>query len=108
MSDSLVYVYKSEKKSGRYLYLKNKDMFSLVPNELLNAFGTLKYVMMFALSKHKKIEKLSVEELEKALDEKGYFIRIDLETLEENLINQERRYRGLAPLSKEELDDMFK
>lgn len=50
MSDSLVYVYKSEKKSGRYLYLKNKDMFSLVPNELLNAFGTLKYVMMFALS----------------------------------------------------------
>ena len=64
--------------------------------------------MMFALSKHKHIEKISVPELQSALDEKGYFIRIDLETLEENLINQERRYRGLAPLSKEELDDMFK
>lgn len=108
MSDTLVYVYKSEKKSGRYLYLNQKDMFSLVPTELLNAFGPLKYVMMFALSKHKHIEKISVPELQSALDEKGYFIRIDLETLEENLINQERRYRGLAPLSKEELDDMFK
>ena len=47
-------------------------------------------------------------DLEKALDEKGYFIRIDLLSDEENLINQERKYRGLAPLSKEELDDMFK
>ena len=64
--------------------------------------------MMFALSKHKNLPKVKVEDLEEALDTKGYFLRIDLEDVEENLINQERKFRGLEPLSKEELSDLFK
>ena len=51
---------------------------------------------------------LEIEDLEEALNTKGYFLRIDLEDVEENLINQERKYRGLDPLSKEELSDLFK
>ena len=41
-------------------------------------------------------------------EEKGYFLRIDLEDVEENLINQERKFRGMPLLSKEELSDLFK
>lgn len=108
MSERLVFVYKSHNKQGRYLYLKEKDVFSHIPAALLDAFGTPKFVMMFALSKHKSLPKVSVEDLDKALEEKGYFLRIDLEDVEENLINQERKFRGMPLLSKEELSDLFK
>lgn len=108
MSERLVFVYKSHNKQGRYLYLKEKDVFSHIPATLLDAFGTPEFVMMFALSKHKTLPKVSVEDLDKALEEKGYFLRIDLEDVEENLINQERKFRGMPLLSKEELSDLFK
>ena len=108
MADRLVFVYKSRNKQGRYLYLKEKDVFAHIPAGLLDAFGVPEFVMMFALSKHKSLPKVKVEDLEEALDTKGFFLRIDLEDVEENLINQERKYRGLDPLSKEELSDLFK
>ncbi|MGN0902836.1 MAG: YcgL domain-containing protein, partial [Succinivibrio sp.] len=108
MAERLVFVYKSQKKQGRYLYLKEKDVFSHIPSGLLDAFGAPQFVMMFALSKHRNLPKVKVEDLEKALDEKGYFLRIDLDDMSENLINEERKFRGLVPLSKEELSDLFK
>ena len=64
--------------------------------------------MMNALSKHKNLPKVTPEELDKALEEKGYFLRIDLDDVEENLINQERKLKGLPLLSKSELEDLFK
>ena len=108
MADRLVFVYKSRKKQGRYLYLKEKDVFAHIPSGLLDAFGAPEFVMMFALSKHRELPKVKVEDLEEALDTKGYFLRIDIDDVEENLINQERKYRGLNPLSKEELSELFK
>jgi len=108
MSERLVFVYKSAKKRGRYLYLREKDVFAMVPSGLMDAFGAPQFVMMFALSKHKNLPKVSPEELEEALSSKGYFLRIDLDDTEENLINQERKFRGLEPLSKEEIADIFK
>ena len=104
MQERLVFVYKSQTKNGRYLYLKEKDVFSHIPAQLLDAFGVPKFVMMFALSKHKNLPKVTPEEL----DEKGYFLRIDLDDVEENLINQERKLKGLPLLSKSELEDLFK
>ncbi len=108
MQERLVFVYKSQTKNGRYLYLKEKDVFSHIPAQLLDAFGIPKFVMMFALSKHKNLPKVTPEELDKALEEKGYFLRIDLDDVEENLINQERKLKGLPLLSKSELEELFK
>ncbi|MGN1280843.1 MAG: YcgL domain-containing protein [Succinivibrio sp.] len=108
MKERLVFVYKSKNKTGRYLYINEKDVFSHIPSGLLDAFGVPVFVMMFALSKHRNLPKVNPDDLQKALDEKGYFLRIDLEDVVENLVNQERRLKGLAPLSKEELMDMFK
>ena len=39
MAERLVFVYKSRNKQGRYLYLKEKDVFSHIPAGLLDAFG---------------------------------------------------------------------
>ncbi len=108
MADRIVFVYKSAQKARHWLYMAEKDAFAKLPDGLLNAFGTPKFVMMFALSKHRQLPKISPEQLESALNEKGYLLRIDLEDEEENLINQERRYRGLEPLDKDQLRDLFK
>lgn len=84
-----------------------KDNFSRVPADLLSAFGNPEFVMVFALHKDRKLEGVTHEQLTKALDEKGYFLRIVLETFEENLLNQERARLGLPPLEKEQVDDYF-
>ncbi len=107
-AEHLIFVYKSQHKSGRYLYLKEKDVFACVPQGLLDAFGVPVFVMMFASSRHQSLPHVNKDELMEALRTKGYYLRIDLEPLEENLINVERRFRGLEPLSKEELAELFK
>ena len=108
MADRLVFVYKSASRPRRYLYLAEKDAFSGVPAGLLNAFGEPRFVMMFALGKRARLPRISPEQLEEALSTKGYLLRIDLESEEENLINQERIYRGLRPLDRDELRELFK
>ena len=107
MSERMVYVYKSSKKLRTYLYTAQRDDFAGIPGGLMDAFGTPKFVMVFALSKHPELPKVTPEELEQALSERGYLLRIDLESEEENLINQERRYRGLPLLAKEQIDKFF-
>ena len=86
MSERLVFVYKSHNKQGRYLYLKEKDVFSHIPAALLDAFGTPEFVMMFALSKHKTLPKVSVEDLDKALEEKGYLTNDNLKSYSDKYI----------------------
>ncbi len=107
MNERLVFVYKSTKKARTYLYMRDKDIFSCVPADLLTAFGEPKFVMMFALSRHPTLPKVSVNELAQALNDKGYFLRIDLEDPEENLLNVERRRLGLPPLEHDAIKDFF-
>lgn len=107
MTERLVFVYKSPKKARTYLYVKEKDVFSYVPGGLLDAFGVPQFVMMFALSKHKTLPKVTPEQLEEALSDKGYFLRIDLEQEEDNLLNAERARLGLPPLAHDEIKDFF-
>ena len=88
-------------KPRHYLYLAQKDVFSDIPSGLLNAFGVPKFMMMFALSKHKTLPKVSVEKLEEALaTTKGYFLRIDLKVRRKISSIKKRVYNGLKLLSK--------
>ena len=77
--DRLVYVYKSNKKLRSFLYIVEKDVFSHIPSGLMDAFGAPEFVMVFKLHADRKLQKISPEELSKALDEKGFFLRIDLQ-----------------------------
>lgn len=76
MQERLVFVYKSQTKNGRYLYLKEKDVFSHIPAQLLDAFGVPKFVMMFALSKHKNLPKVTPEELDPISPIQLYSIKV--------------------------------
>ena len=105
--DRLVYVYKSRRKLRTFLYVPEKDVFSHIPAALMDAFGAPEFVMVFALKKERKLQKITVEELNRALDEKGYLLRSDLESEVENLLNQERKRLGLPPLEKEQIGEFF-
>lgn len=107
MAEQLVYVYKSKKKLRSYLYIKEKDVFSHIPSGLLDAFGVPEFIMMFSLSKRRQLPRVSVDTLSKALEQKGYFIRIDLDDPDENMLNIERKRLGLPPLETDKIADYF-
>lgn len=105
--DRPVYVYKSRKKLRTFLYVDRKDMFSHIPAGLMDAFGAPEFVMMFMLRPGRTLQKIKPEDLEAALSEKGYLLRIDLESEEENMLNIERQRKGLPPLERDSIADFF-
>ena len=105
--ERLAYVYKSRKKLRTYLYIPEKDVFSHIPSGLMDAFGAPEFVMVFKLHKERKLQKITAEDLIKAFDEKGFMLRIYLESEEDNMLNQERARLGLPPLEREQISDYF-
>jgi uncharacterized protein len=70
------FIYKSLKKDYLYLYLVNRDDFSKVPEELLNNFGKLKFVMEIELTEDKKLAKEEAKKVIESLNTKGFFIQL--------------------------------
>ncbi|MEI6132874.1 MAG: YcgL domain-containing protein [Methylococcales bacterium] len=70
------FIYKSLKKDYLYLYLVNRDDFSKVPEELLNNFGKLEFVMELALTEDKKLAKEDAKKVIESLNTKGFFIQL--------------------------------
>ena len=105
--ERLAYVYKSRKKLRTYLYIPEKDVFSHIPSGLMDAFGAPEFVMVFKIHKERKLQKITAEDLIKAFDEKGFMLRIDLESEEDNMLNQERARLGLPPLEREQISEYF-
>ncbi len=105
--ERLAYVYKSRSKLRTFLYVPEKDVFSHIPAGLMDAFGAPEFVMVFKLHKDRKLQKITAEDLIKAFDEKGFMLRIDLESEEDNMLNQERARLGLPPLEIDQIADYF-
>ncbi|MEI8207872.1 MAG: YcgL domain-containing protein [Methylococcales bacterium] len=70
------FIYKSLKKDYLYLYLVNRDDFSKVPEELLNNFGKLEFVMEIELTEDKKLAKEEAKKVIERLNTKGFFIQL--------------------------------
>jgi len=58
------------------LYLVNRDDFSKVPEELLNNFGKLEFVMEIELTEDKKLAKEEAKKVIERLNTKGFFIQL--------------------------------
>ncbi|GLP96504.1 YcgL domain-containing protein [Paraferrimonas sedimenticola] len=79
-------VYKSSRKADTYLYMKTKDDFSCLPDELRKLFGTPLFVMMLPIQ---KLDKLAIADIEKVRDdllEKGFYLQ--LPPPQDNLLKQ--------------------
>ncbi len=72
-------VYKSEKKSDYYVYLKRVDEeavdFSCIPEVLDKLLGNLEFVMDLELSEARKLAQADVTEVIASLREEGFYLQ---------------------------------
>lgn len=71
-----VFVYRSNKKVGFYLYLPRKDDFSAVPPDLLKALGKLDFSLEFNLHEGRKLAKEDPAVVLENLNKLGFHLQI--------------------------------
>ena len=73
-----------------YLYLKDREALDQVPQEVKKKLRKLEYSFTFDLTPERYLERVSARDVMTALEEKGWFIRVDSST-SENLLEELRR-----------------
>ena len=72
-------VFKSEKKSDYYLYLRRdegqEDDFSCIPETLSKLLGNLEFVMELELSETRKLAQADVIEVIERIQEQGFYLQ---------------------------------
>ncbi|MCH8537114.1 MAG: YcgL domain-containing protein [Alkalimonas sp.] len=69
-------VYKSPKKEQTYLFMKQRDDFSAVPENLLQTFGTPELVTILDLNRRTSLAQSDLTKVRAALDEQGYYLQL--------------------------------
>ena len=82
----LCHIYRSNQKLDTYLYLIDKDDFSVIPQELLRVFGTPEFSFSFDLTEERTLAKEDTAEVIENLESQGYHLQLqDDELIEEML-----------------------
>ncbi len=76
MSSTHCTIYKSLKKDGLYLYLRDRDMLNKLPEALLKSIGNTELVMELELTPQRTLARADVNEVIKSLDEKGFYVQM--------------------------------
>jgi uncharacterized protein len=69
-------VYKSVKKDSTYLYVKQRDDFSAVPEALLKTFGTPVLVTIINLAKREHLALADIDKVQQQLQEQGFYLQL--------------------------------
>lgn len=69
-------IYRSSKKDELYLYVREKDNFDDVPEEIIKQMGKNDFVMELELSADKPLAREDVTEVMKNLRERGFHIQM--------------------------------
>lgn len=72
-----VFIYRSNKKDGYYLYSATKDGFESVPDSLLGALGQLELVMELDLDANRKLAREDPKVVLKNLQQQGFHLQIN-------------------------------
>ncbi len=72
-----VWVYKSERKNGYYLYVPTADDFSNVPDTLLTGLGKLDLALEFDLHAERKLASENAATVLNNLQQQGYHLQIN-------------------------------
>ena len=72
----LASVYRSKAKDQMYLYITIKDDFSKVPEALLKMFGMPEFALQLNLTKRKKLARVELSDVKKALEIEGYYLQM--------------------------------
>ena len=77
MSKPLIcFIYRSERKADTYLYLIEKNDFSLVPEELLTVFGEPEFSFQFELTAERSLAKEDSATVYENLKKQGFHLQI--------------------------------
>lgn len=82
----LCHIYRSNLKLDTYLYLLDKDDFSIIPPELLRVFGEPEFSFSFDLTEGRSLARENSAEVIENLETQGYHLQMqDDELIEEML-----------------------
>jgi len=70
------YIYRCSAKNDMYVYLKDHDDFSAVPDHIKKSLGTTEYVMEIDIAPDKKLAKENPETVLKNLGEHGFHLQL--------------------------------
>ncbi len=70
------YVYRSGKQDEMYLYLRDKDKFADVPQELLSRFGKAEFVMELDLASRARLARENIATVRQSLQARGFFLQM--------------------------------
>ena len=82
----LCHIYRSNRKIDTYLYLLEKDDFSIIPDELLRVFGPPEFSFSFDLTEDRKLAKEDTDEVLDNLDKQGYHLQLQDDLLVEQML----------------------
>jgi len=70
------YIYRSNKKTGAYLYLAEKDNFDQLPDGILQAFGPPEFSMSINLTAEKKLAQADATQVLDKLESEGFYLQL--------------------------------
>lgn len=82
----LCHIYRSNLKLDTYLYLLDKDDFSIIPQELLRVFGPPEFSFSFDLTEERKLAKEDAAEVLENLTQQGYHLQLQDDMLVEQML----------------------
>ena len=80
------YIYRSNRKADTYLYLADKDDFSILPENLLNIFGDPEFSFSFELTTDKKLARENTADVLNNLRSQGYHLQLQRDLLIEQML----------------------
>jgi hypothetical protein len=85
-ADMLCHIYRSNRKFDTYLYLVEKDEFSVVPDDLLRIFGPPEFSFSFDLQTERKLAREEASDVLENLQEQGYHLQLRDDVLIEQML----------------------
>jgi hypothetical protein len=82
----LCHIYRSNTKFDTYLYLLDKDDFSVIPADLLRLFGTPEFSFSFDLTEERKLAREDAGAVLQNLEEQGYHLQLQDDLLVEQML----------------------
>ena len=87
----ICYVYRSNRKRDTYLYIREKDDFSDIPETVLTIFGKPEYSLSFFLDESRKLAQADPVEVINQLQANGFYLQLprndyDIREIEQQIV----------------------
>ena len=85
----ICYVYRSPRKRDTYLYIRDKDDFQCVPDEVMKIFGKPEFSLSFDLHADRKLAQVEAADVLARLDSDGFFLQLPRDDFDPEQIEQQ-------------------